>query len=67
MTTSTLMRMKNLGVSQAEMVVLLRERGVHVNPPELSNILRGIYVFPKSIKVLAECEKVLANYERTPR
>ena len=61
--TDRIQRMKLLGIKQVDMVKILRERGIVVQPPELSNILRGIYTFPKSQKVLNEIDRVLNELE----
>lgn len=36
-------RMKKLGVKQVDMILELRKRGIVVQPPEMSSILRGVY------------------------
>lgn len=52
-------RMKKLGITQVEMIMKLRERGINVSPPEMSATLRGLYTYPKATKVLAECENIM--------
>ena len=39
-------RMADLGMTQVDMIMLLRERGYEVQPPMLSSILRGVYTYP---------------------
>ena len=56
-------RMKKLDIKQVDMVLELQKRGIVVQPPELSQILRGVYTYPKAKKVLNECDKILAEYE----
>lgn len=56
-------RMKKLGMKQVDLILELRERGISVQPPEMSSILRGVYTYPKSKVVLNECEKILAEHE----
>ena len=56
-------RMKNLGIKQVDMILELRKRGIAVQPPEMSSIIRGIYTYPKSKRVLNECDRILAERE----
>lgn len=56
-------RMKKLDIKQVDLILELRERGISVQPPEMSSILRGVYTYPKSKVVLDECEKILAEHE----
>jgi hypothetical protein len=56
-------RMDRLGVKQVDMILKLRERGITVQPPEMSSILRGINTYPKAKKVLEECEKIVVELE----
>lgn len=56
-------RMKNLDIKQVDMILELQKRGIVVQPPELSQILRGVYTYPKAKKVLNECDKILSEYE----
>lgn len=58
-------RMAEIGMSQVEMVLELQKRGFEVQPPMMSSILRGVYTYPKAKRILAECEKILAERERT--
>ena len=39
---SVLERMKSLGIKQVDLILELRKRGVTVQPPEMSSILRGV-------------------------
>lgn len=57
-------RMEAQGMSQVDMILALQRRGVEVQPPMLSSILRGVYTYPKARRILAECDKVLMERER---
>ncbi|GHV48055.1 hypothetical protein FACS189499_06710 [Clostridia bacterium] len=62
--TTILLRMKELGITQVEMLQRLNERGRYtVQPPELSQILRGIATYPKAKEKLNECNRILAEIE----
>lgn len=39
-------RMKKLGIKQVDMILELRKRGIAVQPPEMSSIIRGAYTYP---------------------
>lgn len=52
-------RMEYMGITQVDMILELQKRGLTVQPPMLSSILRGVYTYPKAKKILAECEKIL--------
>lgn len=56
-------RMKDMGISQVEMILELQKQGIRVQPQEMSSILRGVATYPKAKRVLAECEKVLDERE----
>ena len=56
-------RMKKLGFKQVDMILELRKRGLAVQPPEMSAILREIITTPKSKRVLAECNAILNERE----
>lgn len=56
-------RMKKLGIKQVDMILELRRRGITVQPPEMSSIIRGVYTYPKAKVVLDECDKVLNERE----
>lgn len=57
-------RMKKLGIKQVDMILELKERGITVQPPEMSSIIRGVYTYPKAKRVLDECDKILTEHER---
>lgn len=56
-------RMAEIGMTQVEMILELKKRGIAVQPPMMSSILRGVYTYPKAKLILAECEKILAERE----
>lgn len=56
-------RMEQLGMKQVDMILELRKRGVTVQPPEMSSILRGICTYPKAKRVLNICELILNEHE----
>lgn len=57
-------RMKFLGIRQVDMILVLRERGITVQPPELSIILNGISTSPKARRVMSACNEIVATRER---
>lgn len=56
-------RMNKAGIKQVDILIELRERGIVVQPPELSQMLRGIYTYPKAKRVLAACEEIVTRHE----
>lgn len=56
-------RMKKLGIKQVDMILELHKRGITVQPPEMSSIIRGVYTYPKAKVVLDECDKILNERE----
>lgn len=57
-------RMKKLGIKQVDMILELHKRGIVVQPPEMSSIIRGVNTYPKAKRVLDECDRILSEYER---
>lgn len=57
-------RMDKLGVSQVDMILELQKRGIVVQPPEMSQILRGVNTYPKAKRVLKACDAILFRKER---
>ena len=57
-------RMKKLGLKQVDLLRKLRERGIAIQPPELSAMLNGINTYPKSQKVLNETDLILSELEK---
>lgn len=58
-------RMGRLGLTQVNMMLELRKRGIVVQPPEMSQIIRGVNTYPKSKRVLEACDDILSKKERT--
>ena len=56
-------RMADLKMTQVDMILELQKRGINVQPPMMSSILRGVYTYPKAKLILAECEKILKERE----
>lgn len=61
--TQVLERMDKIGMKQVDLVFELQKRGIVVQPPALSSILRGLYTYPKAQLILEECEKIVAERE----
>lgn len=60
-------RIKTLGIKQVDLILELQQRGITVQAPEMSSIIRGVLTYPKAKKVLDECEKILTDYEQNQR
>ena len=56
-------RMKALGKTQVWLILQLRERGIVVQPPEMSQILSGVNTYPKAKKVLEIINDILSDIE----
>ena len=56
-------RLKKLNKTQVWLIFKLRERGITVQPPEMSSIIRGVCTYPKAKVVLDECDKILNERE----
>lgn len=59
-------RLEALGKTQVWLILELQKRGVIVQPPEMSAILRGVNTYPKAIKVLDVSNTILAEIEQNP-
>lgn len=57
-------RMKQLDIKQVDLIIELRKRGIVIQPPEMSSIIRGVNTYPKAKRVLDECDRILSEYER---
>lgn len=57
-------RMKQLDIKQVDLIIELRKRGIVVQPPEMSSVIRGVNTYPKAKRVLDECDRILSEYER---
>ena len=58
-------RLTALGKSQVWLLQQLRNKGVSIQPPQLCNIVNGIYTYPKATTVLEECDKIIREFETT--
>ena len=58
-------RLTALGKSQVWLLQQLRNKGVSIQPPQLCNIINGIYTYPKATVVLEECDKIIQEFELT--
>lgn len=56
-------RMKKMGMTQVEMILELQKRGLVVQPPEMSQILRGVNTYPKAERVKNACDAILSERE----
>lgn len=56
-------RLRTLGRTQKWLIFELRERGVVVQPPELSAVLSGTLTHPKARKVLEMADEILSQLE----
>ncbi len=52
-------KMDSIGMSQVDLILELQKRGIVVQPPMLSSILRGVYTYPKAKRILEVCEKII--------
>lgn len=57
-------RLAYLGKSQVWLLRKLRERGVITQPPQLSNIINGIYTYPKARLVGEMCDEIIKEAEK---
>lgn len=57
-------RLTQLGKSQVWLLKKLREKGVETQPPQLSNIINGIYTYPKAKLVGDMCDKIIKEVEQ---
>ena len=56
-------KMAELGMKQVDMIMELRKRGIVVQPPMMSSVLRGVYTYPKAKQILAVCEEIIKERE----
>ena len=61
--TQVLEKMNELGIKQVDLIPELRKRGLVVQPPALSSILKGTYTYPKAQQILEECERIVAEFK----
>ena len=57
-------RMKKMDVTQVWLILELQKRGLVVQPPEMSSILRGVNTYPKATRVLEMCNTILSELEK---
>ena len=56
-------RLANLGKSQVWLLMELRKQGVITQPPNLSNIINGVYTYPKAKYIGEMCDKIIKEEE----
>lgn len=59
-------RMSELDITQVELILELQKRGIEVQPPTMSSILRGVYTYPKARQILAKCEEIIEERTNEP-
>lgn len=57
-------RLSDLGKSQVWLLKQLRDEGVVIQPPQLCNIINGIYTYPKATVVLKKCDEIITRVEK---
>lgn len=57
-------RLADLGKSQVWLLKELRKQGVITQPPQLSNIINGIYTYPRAKLVGEMCDKIITEVEQ---
>ncbi len=57
-------RMRALDKTQVWLILELQKRGIVVQPPEMSAILRGVNTYPKATRVLEMSDKILSGLEK---
>ena len=56
-------RLANLGKSQVWLLKELRKQGVITQPPQLSNIINGVYTYPRAKLIGEMCDKIIKEEE----
>lgn len=56
-------RLTKLGKTQVWLLRELRNRGVNIQPPQLCNILNGIYTYPKATAIIDVAEEIIKEAE----
>lgn len=56
-------RLDKLGKSQVWLLKELRKRGFTTQPPQLCNIINGIYTYPKAQLVGKTCDEIIKEVE----
>ncbi len=62
-----IVRLAQLRKKQVDVLLELHEKGIKVNPTELSRFINGVESPPKSDLVLAEADKIIAEWEKGAR
>ena len=57
-------RLTRLNKSQVWLLKKLRERGISTQPPQLCNIINGIYTYPKAKLVGDICDEIIKEVEK---
>lgn len=57
-------RLKSLNKTQVWLIHKLRDKGVVVQPPEMSCILNEVNTYPKARRVLKICDNILTEVEQ---
>ena len=56
-------RLEKIGKNQVWLLFQLRDKGINIQPPTLSQIIRGIYTYPKARSILNTCDEILKEVE----
>ena len=56
-------RLDALQKTQVWLLTKLRERGINTQPPQLCNIINGIYTYPKAKSVAEVCDEIIKEAE----
>ena len=56
-------RLEALGKTQVWLLIELRKRGMVTQPPQLSNIINGLYTYPKAKAVMEMCNLIIKEAE----
>ena len=56
-------RLEALGKTQVWLLIELRKKGVVTQPPQLCNILNGLYTYPKAKSVMEMCNTIIKEAE----
>ena len=58
---TVLEKAKSRGITQAWLIVQLRNRGIGINTADMSRIMHGVLDTPKARLILRECENIIAE------
>lgn len=59
-----IVRLAQLRKKQVDVLLELHEKGIKINPTELSRFINGVENPPKSDLVLAEADKIITEWEK---